>query len=103
MPALDLPERVRPASTVRATVTGHGAMLLDLRGRGRWYALTVSGARWWQHLADGATPEEAADRVADHYGAAPEQVRADMWQLTRTLLERRLLRPCGEQRGWWWR
>lgn len=99
----DLPERVRPAGTVRATVTDQGAMLLDLRGRGRWYALTPSGARWWRHLADGATPEEAADRVADHYGAPPEQVRTDMQQLTRTLLAERLLRPCRERRGRWWR
>ena len=99
----DPPDCVRPTSTVRATVTDQGAMLLDLRGRGRWYALTPSGARWWRHLADGASTEEAADRVADHYGVPPAQVRADMRNFTRMLLERRLLRPCGTRRRWWWR
>lgn len=92
-----MPE-LRPARTVRATLTDHGAMLLDLRGRGRWYALGPSGARWWHHLTHGATTDEAADRVAAHYGVDPERVRADMHALAVQLRARRLLRPTGLRR-----
>ena len=82
---------LRPARTVRATITDRGAMLLDLRGRGRWYALTPSGALWWRHLADGATVREAADQVAELFGGAPEEVHADMTALAEQLVARRLL------------
>ncbi|MEV8311002.1 PqqD family protein [Streptomyces flavidovirens] len=83
---------LRPASTVHATITERGGMLLDVRGRGRWYALTGSGALWWRHLAEGATADEAADAVAAHFGCDPERVRADMRNLARQLQARHLLR-----------
>ena len=82
---------LRPATTVHATFTERGGMLLDVRGRGRWYVLTPSGALWWRHLAEGATADEAADAVAAHYGADPEQVRVDMRALAQQLCDRRLL------------
>jgi hypothetical protein len=67
-------------------------MLLDLRGRGHWYALSASGALWWWHLARGATVSGAADRVAEYYGADPGEVRADMAALARQLRAHGLLR-----------
>jgi hypothetical protein len=90
---------LRPARTVRVTITDRGAMLLDLRGRGRWYVLTPSGALWWRHLTDGATAREAADKVADLFGAAPEEVRADMTTLAAQLVARRLLQ-APRLKGW---
>ncbi|NGO70008.1 PqqD family protein [Streptomyces boncukensis] len=93
---------VVPSRTVYATTAQQGAVLLDVRGRGRWYALSSSGALWWSHLAAGDDAETAADRVAEHYGAPVEQVRADMRALARQLLARHLLREAGRGRRWWW-
>ncbi|MEU7488079.1 PqqD family protein [Streptomyces sp. NPDC042319] len=88
----------RPSPTVHATTTERGGMLLDTRGRGRWYALTAPGALWWRHLAEGATADEASDRVATHYGAEPYQVRADMQILASQLYNRGLLRGVRRRR-----
>jgi hypothetical protein len=88
---------IRPARTVHATISDQGAMLLDIRGRGRWYALPSAGARWWTHICSGLTCDQAADRVAGYYGADPEQVRADMRGLARDLIDRRIL--VGPRRG----
>ncbi|MEU0086982.1 PqqD family protein [Streptomyces sp. NPDC006274] len=67
-------------------------MLLDVRGRGRWYALNCSGALWWRHLSEGTPADEAADAVAAYFGADPEQVRTDMRSLAQQLYERRMMR-----------
>jgi hypothetical protein len=74
-------------------------MLLDLRGKGRWYALTLSGALWWSHLDQGATVDEAADRVAESFAADPQQVRADMRALAQQLVDCRML--CAPTRRRW--
>ncbi|RII06962.1 hypothetical protein DSC45_34610 [Streptomyces sp. YIM 130001] len=91
----------RPAATVRATITDRAGMLLDLRGKGRWYALTLSGALWWRHLEEGATVDQAADRVAESFGADPQQVRADMHALSQQLVDCRML--CAPTRRRWHR
>ncbi|TQK45288.1 coenzyme PQQ synthesis protein D (PqqD) [Streptomyces sp. SLBN-118] len=82
---------LRPTPTVRVTITERGGMLLDLRGRGRWYALTFSGALWWRYLAEGATVDEAADHVAALFGADADRVRADMRDLAQQLRDRHML------------
>lgn len=89
---------LRSAATVHATITADGGMLLDVRGRGRWYVLTGSGALWWRGITEGADADEAADAVAAHFGADPERVRADMRVLCRQLRDRRLLRSIDG--GW---
>ncbi|UQA91528.1 PqqD family protein [Streptomyces halobius] len=89
---------LRPAPTVRATITERGGMLLDLRGKGRWYALTFSGALWWRYLAAGATVDEAADHVSALFGADPNRVRTDMRALAQQLLDRRMLRDPARRR-----
>jgi hypothetical protein len=91
---------LRPAPTVHATITERGAMLLDLRGRGRWFALTASGAYWWACLTEGATPGEASDEVAEHFGADPDAVRADMSALAERLTVRGLLCSPRPKRRW---
>lgn len=90
---------LRPARTVHATITDSGGMLLDVRGRGRWYALTASGALWWRHLATGLTANEAADAVAKHLHADPQRVQPDMRSLAQQLHERGLL--AIPRRGRW--
>lgn len=92
-----MPE-LRPAPTVHATITDSGGMLLDTRGRGRWYALTRSGALWWQHLAEGAAPDEAADAVAEHFRVTPQRVRADMRTLAQLLTDHRVLTATDTRR-----
>ncbi|MGW8375988.1 PqqD family protein [Actinacidiphila sp. SB3-2] len=89
-----------PSPTVYATVTERGAMLLDIRRRGRWYALSASGALWWRHLEAGLTVDEAAARVAEQYGVSAERVQKDMHQLAHDLRNRKILRPTrrGRQR-----
>lgn len=89
---------LRPAPTVHATITDSGGMLLDVRGRGHWYALTSSGALWWHHLAAGATTQEAADTVADYYRADRRQVRADMRTLAQQLHAHGLLKTTRGRR-----
>ena len=89
---------LRPTPTVRATITERGGMLLDLRGRGRWYVLTLSGALWWQYLAAGATVDEAADQVAALFGADADHVRADMRALAHQLRDRHMLRDPARRR-----
>jgi hypothetical protein len=94
---------LRPSRTVRVTVRDQGAMLLDIRGRGRWYTLPASGARWWTQICSGLTCDQAADLVASSYDADLERVRADMRVLAQQLMDRRLLnRPHREPipKGW---
>ncbi|MEU8570806.1 PqqD family protein [Streptomyces pathocidini] len=75
------------------------AMLLDLRGRGR-FALTPSGARWWAFLAQGGTAEEASLKVAQDFRADPDAVRSDMAALAQQLTEQGLLRSPRSKRRW---
>lgn len=89
---------LRPASTVHATITHSGGMLLDVRGRGRWYALTHSAAVWWCHLAEGTTADEAADAVAARFGVDADRVRADMRTLAEQLCDLGLLTTPGRWR-----
>ncbi|GAB4085947.1 hypothetical protein GCM10028784_25770 [Myceligenerans cantabricum] len=82
---------LRPARHVRATITDHGGMVLDLRGRGRWHALSPVACLWWQYLGAGLTVAETADLVAARYSVARERTRSDGDELVRDLHERGLL------------
>lgn len=90
-----------PSRHVHATITERGGMLLDVRGRGRWYVLTPPGARWWHYLAEGASPDEAADRVAAYHGVPADTVRDDMRRLGRQLADRGLLKTNTSRRKRW--
>lgn len=92
---------VRPSRHVLAVITDEGAMLLDLRGRGHWYALPPSGSLWWKHLASGASTQQSADAVAAHYHMDPARVYADIGRLVDDLLRRRLVEPVTPRRGGW--
>ena len=95
----------RPNRHVRATLSDRGGMLLDLRGRGRWFALTPTAALWWQHLLEGASLAEAAAVIADRWGISIHRVAADLQPFIQTLLRRRVIEPVarqGRRERWPW-
>jgi hypothetical protein len=96
--ALTADSRLLPSRHVRATITGQGGMLLDLRGRrGRWYALTPAACVWWQRIQDGCTTGQASQAVADRYGIPAGQAAADLAPFVETLLRKRMLTPVRQQ------
>jgi Coenzyme PQQ synthesis protein D (PqqD) len=97
------PVAVRPTRHVIATATQEGVMLLDLRGRGRWFTLPPSAGIWWQHLAAGNTSTAAADTVAAHYGIDRTKVRNDITALVRDLLDHGLVEPTATPARRRWR
>lgn len=98
MPDLNADSRLLASRHVRATITEHGGMLLDLRERrGRWYALTPTAALWWQRIQDGCTTGQASQAIADKYRITPAQAAADLAPFLATLLHKRLLTPVPQQ------
>jgi hypothetical protein len=77
-------------------------MLLDLRGRGRWFALTPSAALWWRNVQDGAPLPEAAATVAKRYRIPIEQANRDLQPFIDEVLHRRMLVPVTNPTRWWW-
>ncbi|WP_017539774.1 PqqD family protein [Nocardiopsis halophila] len=82
---------MRPSRHVHAVVSEHGAMLLDVRGRGHWTFLSSTAALLWSHLTAGVDTTEASVTVADRYRVDPALVESDTWALVEGLLARRLL------------
>jgi hypothetical protein len=105
--SLNADSRLLPSRRVRATITEHGGMLLDLRERrGRWYALTPTAGFWWQRIQDGCTVGEASQAVANRYGIPPEQASADLRPFIAALLRKRMLTPVRwheNRMPRWWR
>jgi hypothetical protein len=71
----------------------NGGMLVDLRGRGRWFVLTPSAALWWRQVQDGATLAGAAAAVARRYGLTAAQAEEDLQPFIAEVLQRRMLVP----------
>lgn len=92
----------RPHRHLRLTLTDQGGMLLDLRGRGRWFALSPSAALWWARVQDGAALPEAAAAVALRYGISVDQATADLEPFIAEMLCRRMLLPAAPSRWWPW-
>lgn len=94
-------DRLLPSRHVRATITEHGGMLLDLNERrGRWYALTPAAALWWQRIQDGCTTGQASQAVAGRYQIPPAQAAADLAPFIAALLQKRILTPVRKQKRW---
>lgn len=88
-----------PSRHVRATITEHGGMLLDLRRRrGRWYALTPTAGFWWQRIQDGCTTGQAGYAVANRYGISLSQADADLVPFIESLLRTRMLTPVRQRK-----
>lgn len=89
--------RLRPVRHLHATVTRKGAMILDMRGKGTWHALSPVAAAWWMYVTAGQPFDRAAQLVATRYDTDLEQVRADGAGLLRDLRDRGLLIPDRER------
>lgn len=54
-----------------------GFVLLDLR-RGEYYGLDGVASTVWEALADGASPDEAAERITRRYAVDRQRARTDV-------------------------
>ncbi|MFB6726349.1 PqqD family protein [Kribbella sp. NPDC056345] len=91
MPDLRIPYGYHLPHYVAATITTEGAMLLDTRKKGTWFAVNPPGAHLLTELLDGATLDLAVQSIADHYCADRADVWIDMSKLTADLCDRGLL------------
>ncbi|MFD7711041.1 lasso peptide biosynthesis PqqD family chaperone [Streptomyces sp. NPDC059785] len=80
----------RLRADVTACPTEEGMVLLDER-RGRYWQLNSTGALIVQTLLDGATPGQAADRLADACPVTAERAAADVAALVDRLTRARLV------------
>lgn len=83
--------RLDPAPEVRYAGAEDGAVLLDL-ATGRFFGLNPTAAALWRALCHGASPEEAAARLADDLGVPVRRLLLDVRALTEEMRERGLLR-----------
>jgi len=82
--------RFRAAERVAAKEVGGELVLLDLED-GSFFVARGTGPRVWDLVAGGASVEEIVRAVADRYGKAPEEVRADVEAFVSELVERGFL------------
>ncbi|MGW2546928.1 lasso peptide biosynthesis PqqD family chaperone [Kitasatospora sp. NPDC001574] len=79
------------APAVRTVDTETGTVLLHER-TGRYWQLNPTGAAVLRHLLDGATPQEAARRIAARHPDIPaEQAERDVAALIEQLHDARLV------------
>jgi hypothetical protein len=83
-------DRYRPSPTVRATTSGDGLVLLDIRG-GLMFAANPIGARIWQLLEARRTSAEIAGQLASDYAIPIKTAERDVRSFVADLLTRGLL------------
>ena len=81
---------MKPRQNVIAKMVGTEMVLLDY-DRGIYYGLNPVGARVWQLLRDGSTPEEIIARLTDEYDVAPAALEADVAALLHDLEAKELV------------
>ena len=81
---------MKPRQSVIAKMVGSEIVLLDY-DRGIYYGLNPVGARVWQLLGDGSTPEEIVARLTDEYDVARATLEADVAALLRDLQAKELV------------
>jgi len=74
---MNLSTRISIPKDVIARQVGEETVMLDL-AKGAYFGLDPIGARIWQLLADGKTPAEACDLMAEEYDVARDQVERDL-------------------------
>jgi hypothetical protein len=82
--------RFRATDRMAAKEVGGELVLLDLE-EGSFFVARGIGPRVWDLVAGGASVEEVVGAVADRYGKAPEEVRADVEAFVSELVERGFL------------
>jgi Coenzyme PQQ synthesis protein D (PqqD) len=70
-------DRVRVSPLVKASTTGDGLVLLDVRG-GLVLASNVVGARIWQLIEDERATGEIADCIAAEFKVDPDRATRDV-------------------------
>ncbi|MGY1577953.1 lasso peptide biosynthesis PqqD family chaperone [Streptomyces sp. MN13] len=80
----------RLRADVTACATGDSMVLLDERA-GRYWQLNGTGALVVNALLDGATPEQAAERLAATRPVTPERATTDVRALVAHLVKERLV------------
>lgn len=78
------------ASTVRASITGDGLVLLDVRD-GQLFAANAVGAEIWQLAQAHRTPIEIAGHLASRYGIRMDAAQHDVISFLAALVLRGLL------------
>ena len=81
---------LRPSSSVRASISDDGLVLLDLRG-GLVLSSNVVGGRIWQLIEQQRTPNEIARQLAVDYDIPEQRADADVSSFVATLLARGLV------------
>jgi hypothetical protein len=89
--------RVRLSSTVRASASEDGLILLDVSG-GLVLASNAVGARIWQLIEQRATPDQIAARLAEEYAIGVDRARRDVRVFLDDLAARGLIAPVPEGR-----
>jgi hypothetical protein len=67
----------RLCTDISTVETDNGMVLLDERV-GRYWQLNHTGAFILRSLLEGATPQDAAKTVAEHYGVSVERATTDV-------------------------
>jgi hypothetical protein len=83
-------DRFRPSSTVKASISGDGLVLLDVSG-GLVLSSNVVGARIWQLLEQRHARRDIARQVADEYAIPPDRAERDVATFVAALIARGLV------------
>jgi|HubBroStandDraft_6_1064221.scaffolds.fasta_scaffold1398183_2 Coenzyme PQQ synthesis protein D (PqqD) len=84
-------DRVTVPEHVRSRQFDDEIVILDL-AEGEYFALNGVGARMWQALAAGSTPDQVAEALISQYEVQREALVADCLRLVDELVERGLIR-----------
>jgi hypothetical protein len=82
--------RFRASERVAAKEVGGELVLLDLE-EGSFFVARGTGPRVWDLVGGASSVEEVVRAVADRYGKAPDEVRADVEAFVSDLVERGFL------------
>ncbi|MFJ4968947.1 lasso peptide biosynthesis PqqD family chaperone [Streptomyces sp. NPDC088755] len=77
---------------IAVTTTEYGAVLLDEKD-GSYWQLNDTGVIVVETLAAGHAPEAAVERIVAEFDVERAEAEADVAELTRQLVEAKILRP----------
>lgn len=83
-------KKYRPAETVLLKPLGEGATVLNL-ATGEYYPMNETAARMWALLLEGCSENEIVDDIMSRRSSSEEEIRSDLAQLIRELVQKGLL------------
>ena len=86
-------DRFDVPADVMARPLGGETVILDLSS-GTYFGLDRVGTRVWELLKEGKPLGDVCGTLLDEYEVSREQLEADVFDLARQLLERKLIRPA---------